>query len=58
MDGRKIEEGDRQKLCLDYHMGLCSGPCASMVSRADYLRAVDEVTQFLQGRADRWNLSL
>src|SRR6478672_7862460 len=38
--GRKIEEGARQKLCLDYHMELCSGPCASMIERAAYLRAV------------------
>jgi excinuclease ABC subunit C len=50
--GRRIEEGDRQRLCLDYHMGLCSGPCAGMIARADYLRAVDEVTQFLEGKAD------
>ena len=50
---RKIDEGDQQRLCLDYHLGLCSGPCASLVSRADYLNAVEEVTQFLQGKADR-----
>ncbi len=51
--GRSIKEGDRQKLCLDYHLGLCSGPCASMITRADYLQAVDEVTEFLEGKADR-----
>jgi excinuclease ABC subunit C len=50
---RQIEEGDCQKLCLDYHMGLCSGPCASMIRRTDYLRAVDEATEFLEGKADR-----
>ncbi|MFN3652407.1 MAG: excinuclease ABC subunit UvrC [Armatimonadota bacterium] len=49
---RKIEEGDRQKVCLDYHLGLCSAPCASLVERVEYLRAVDEVAQFLEGRAD------
>ncbi|MGV3719335.1 MAG: excinuclease ABC subunit UvrC, partial [Actinomycetota bacterium] len=49
---RKIDEGDQQKLCLDFHLGLCSGPCASMVQRVDYLRAVEEVTQFLEGKAD------
>ncbi|MBI3910533.1 MAG: excinuclease ABC subunit UvrC [Armatimonadetes bacterium] len=48
---RQIEEGDRQKLCLDYHLGLCSGPCASMISRAVYLKAVDEATDLLQGKA-------
>jgi excinuclease ABC subunit C len=50
--GRTIREGDQQKLCLDYHMGLCSGPCASLIDRINYLRAVDDVTQFLQGKAD------
>lgn len=50
---RRIAEGDRQKLCLDYHLGLCSGPCAGLVERAEYLRAVEEVTQFLEGKADR-----
>jgi excinuclease ABC subunit C len=50
---RKIEEGDQQRLCLDYHLKLCSGPCASMITRMDYLRAVEEVTQFLQGKADK-----
>lgn len=49
---RKIDEGDQQRLCLDYHLGLCSGPCASAVSRRDYLKAVDEVTQFLEGKAE------
>lgn len=50
---RVIKEGDQQKLCLDYHLGLCSGPCASMVGRMEYLQAVDEVTQFLEGKADK-----
>lgn len=50
---RKIDEGDQQKLCLDYHLGLCSGPCAGLISRLDYLQAVDEVTHFLEGKADK-----
>ncbi len=50
---RRIDEGDTQKLCLDYHIGLCSGPCGGKIARATYLRAVDEVTEFLQGKADR-----
>jgi excinuclease ABC subunit C len=50
---RKIEEGDKQKLCLDYHLGLCSGPCAGMVERAEYLKAVHEVSLFLEGKSER-----
>jgi excinuclease ABC subunit C len=50
---RKIEVGDRQRLCLEYHLKLCSGPCASLVTQAEYLRAVEEVTQFLEGKAEK-----
>ncbi|HEU4752817.1 MAG TPA: excinuclease ABC subunit UvrC, partial [Armatimonadota bacterium] len=49
---RAIKEGDQQKLCLDYHLGLCSGPCAGLIARVEYLKAIDEVTQFLEGKAD------
>ena len=50
---RTIKENDSQKLCLDYHIGLCSGPCAGLIARAEYLQAVHEVEQFLQGKADK-----
>jgi excinuclease ABC subunit C len=49
---RQIEEGDHQKVCLDHHIGLCDAPCASLISRPDYLRMVDEVSQFLEGKSD------
>jgi excinuclease ABC subunit C len=49
---RTIQEGDQQKLCLDYHLGRCSGPCAGLISRLEYRRAVEEVVQFLEGKAD------
>jgi excinuclease ABC subunit C len=49
---RQIEEGDQQKVCLDYHIGLCDGPCASLIRRADYMRMVEDVCQFLEGKSD------
>lgn len=49
---RQIEEGDQQKVCLDYHIGLCDGPCASLIRRVDYRRMVDEVCQFLEGKSE------
>src|SRR2546425_3212785 len=49
---RSIEEGDRQRVCLDYHMGLCSGPCASLIGRKEYLQAVEEVCHFLEGKSE------
>jgi excinuclease ABC subunit C len=50
---RKIAVGDQQKLCLEYHLKLCSGPCASLIEQEQYRLAVDEVTQFLEGKVDR-----
>ncbi len=49
---RPIAEGDQQKVCLDHHIGLCDGPCASLIQRADYMRMVEEVCQFLEGKSD------
>jgi excinuclease ABC subunit C len=50
---RKIEEGDQQRVCLDFHMNLCSGPCASLITRSAYRERVEEVCQFLEGRHER-----
>ncbi len=35
--------------CLNYSMGLCSGPCAGLISKAEYKKQVDEVINFLKG---------
>jgi len=37
------------KLCMDYHLGLCSGPCEGKISREDYLLAVESAKAFLSG---------
>ncbi len=35
--------------CMDYHLGLCSGPCANMVSKEDYALSVKSAKAFLSG---------
>ncbi len=47
----KIARG-RFKLCLDYHIGLCGGPCEGKVSAEEYGRGVARFVQFLHGRHD------
>lgn len=47
---REIVPGDRQKPCLDYHLGLCSAPCASLISPEEYRRDLEGVIDFLEGR--------
>jgi excinuclease ABC subunit C len=39
--------------CLDYHIKLCSGPCAGAVSRDDYRRIIEGVREFLEGKHDK-----
>ncbi len=37
------------KLCLDYHIRKCEGPCEGMVTHEEYSRMVQHVVQVLQG---------
>ncbi|PVX52102.1 excinuclease ABC subunit C [Balneicella halophila] len=45
---RKIEQG-RYKVCLEYHIENCKGPCVGLQSEADYLSAIDEIKKLLSG---------
>jgi excinuclease ABC subunit C len=36
--------------CIQLEMGRCPAPCAGLVGREEYMRAVDEVVLFLRGR--------
>lgn len=38
------------KICLDYHIKKCEGPCEGLVSREHYNRMIDQVAQVLKGR--------
>jgi len=42
----------KYKVCLDYHIKRCRGPCEGFQSQADYRDMVDQVVRFLQGRSD------
>ena len=36
--------------CMDYDMGLCSGPCAGKISSEDYTRRVHDFVEYLSER--------
>ncbi|MES2776290.1 MAG: excinuclease ABC subunit UvrC [Bacteroidota bacterium] len=38
------------KVCLEYHLGNCNGPCQAFQSVADYEEALQQVKQVLKGR--------
>lgn len=40
------------KVCLDYHIHKCDGPCEGLVSEKDYNDMVGEVVKLLRGKTD------
>lgn len=42
-----------KKLCLDYHIKKCSGPCDKRISREEYMEITQQVILFLDGKYDR-----
>ncbi|MGC8491088.1 MAG: excinuclease ABC subunit UvrC [Syntrophobacteraceae bacterium] len=48
--GRKLLP--RERPCLNFSMNQCLGACAGKVSREDYMKMVEEVTLFLEGKTD------
>ncbi len=45
-------EKKKIKVCLDYHIKKCDGPCEGLVSEKDYNEMVDEVVKLLGGKTD------
>ena len=46
------EKGNKYRVCLDYHIGRCPGPCADKIDVRDYDGIVRKVCQFLSGNTD------
>ncbi len=44
--------------CLNYHIGQCAAPCRGNVNLEDYLKIINNVTNFLKGKHDRLIQSL
>jgi len=42
--------GRKYKVCLDYHIGRCGGPCEGLELQEEYGRHVESVILFLSGR--------
>ncbi|NUQ80528.1 MAG: excinuclease ABC subunit C [Bacteroidetes bacterium] len=38
------------KVCLDYHIKKCLGPCVGFQTRADYQEMIDQVVQLINGK--------
>lgn len=45
-------EKKKFKVCLDYHIKKCDGPCEGLISQNDYNEMVNEVIKVLKGKTD------
>ena len=41
------------KVCLDFHIKRCPGPCERRISAEDYKARIQEVALFMEGRSDQ-----
>jgi excinuclease ABC subunit C len=48
----------RERPCLDYHIGKCQAPCVGWQDEASYRRMVDDVVSFLEGRTQDLRLKV
>ena len=44
----------KYKVCLDYHLGKCAGPCAGRMSETEYGAQIEAIVQILKGNS--WSL--
>ena len=40
----------KYKLCLDYYIKKCEGPCEGLISEEDYRHTVEQIVNFINGR--------
>ncbi len=40
----------KYKLCLDYHIHKCKGPCEGLQSEEEYQKMIDEIVRLLKGK--------
>ncbi len=40
---------DKFKVCLEYHLGNCKGPCEGFQSKEDYAEGIQQIKQMLKG---------
>lgn len=45
-----IENGNITRPCLNYHINLCTAPCAGFISKEDYSKTVGEIINILNGK--------
>ena len=50
--------GNDHRVCLDYHIGRCCGPCADLITPTEYRPIVKNVTRFFNGNTEEVVITL
>jgi excinuclease ABC subunit C len=48
LTAKNIEKG-KFRVCLEYHLGNCKGPCEAFQSEEDYVQNISQVKNFIKG---------
>lgn len=48
LSAQKINEG-KYKVCLEYHLGNCNGPCESLETQSHYENSIKEIRNIIKG---------
>ncbi len=48
LNNENIESG-KYKVCLEYHIGNCRGPCEGLISAEKYNQGIEDITKILRG---------
>ena len=43
-------EAGKFKVCLEYHIGNCLGPCEGLQTHSDYLNQIDQIRSIIKGK--------
>lgn len=54
LSDKKIQRG-KYKVCLEYHIGNCKGPCEQHQTEADYAKDIQQVRHILKGNTGEVN---
>ncbi len=52
LSDKNIASG-KYKVCLEYHVGNCAGPCQSFQSAEDYAETINQVEEIIKGNLSR-----
>lgn len=49
---QKVIDQKKVKLCLDFHIKKCNGPCEGLQSEIDYNKSIKQIIQILKGKTE------